>query len=288
MKNIVLSLLIFIPSLSFAFDWQSHRGARGLYPENTIGAMMVGLEYPINTLELDVVVTADKKVLVSHEPWMSDEICLTPEKKIFEGKKYNLSKMTLKDIQEFDCGSKVHPRFPRQKKVKEQKPELAALIKATEKKIKELGKNINYSIEIKSTIQDEMQDFQPTSDLFTDIVMEVIKKNLPPERVMIQSFDWRVLRYLHRAYPQYKTVALIEEKYEPRSALLKLGFHPTVFSPNYTDLTKEHVEYFHKEKILVIPWTVNDKESFKKMIEMKVDGIITDYPDLIEPIAPKN
>lgn len=281
MKNILLVVLLALPSLSFSFDWQSHRGARGLYPENTIGAMMVALEYPINTLEMDVVVTANKKVLVSHEPWMSDEICLTPDGKTFEGKKYNISKMTLKEVQEFDCGSKPHPRFPRQKKVKEVKPELGELLTATEKKIKELGKKVNYSIEIKSTIQDEMQDFQPTSDLFTDFVMEVIKKHLSPDRVVIQSFDWRVLRYLNRTYPEYKTVALIETKFEPKSVLLKLGYNPAVFSPNYKDLTKAHVDFFHSQKILVIPWTVNEKEEMKKMIEMGVDGIITDYPDLI-------
>jgi glycerophosphoryl diester phosphodiesterase len=285
MKNIILSLLVFIPSLSFAFDWQSHRGARGLYPENTTGAMLEALKYPINTLELDVVVTADKKVIVSHEPWMSDEICLDPDGKSFEGKKYNISKMSLKDVQEFDCGSKPHPRFPRQKNIKEHKPELSTLLKTTEASIKSLGKKINYSIEIKSTIEDEMQDYQPTADIFAQLVMEVIKKHLPPDRVMIQSFDWRVLRYLNRSYPQYKTVALIEGKFNARSALLKLGFTPTVFSPYYEYLTKDDVEYFHKEKILVIPWTVNDKESMKKLIEMKVDGIITDYPDLIEPSA---
>ncbi len=279
---------LLITTQCFAFDWQSHRGARGLYPENTIGAMMVGLEYPINTLEMDVVVTSDKKILVSHEPWMSDEICLDPKKKPVENKQHNISKMSLKDIQEFDCGSKAHPRFPNQKKVKEVKPELGKLLTATEKKIKALGKTINYSIEIKSTIQEEMQDFQPTADIFTDMVINTIKKHLTPERVMIQSFDWRVLRYLHHTYPQYKTVALIEEKYEPKSVLLKLGFTPTVFSPNYEDLTKEHVDFFHSKNILVIPWTVNDKESIKKLIEMKVDGIITDYPNLIETTAQKN
>lgn len=285
MKKLILILLI--PTLSFAFDWQSHRGARGLYPENTIGAMMVALEYPINTLEMDVVVTADKKVLVSHEPWMSDEICLDSNKKTFTGKVHNISKIDLKDIQKFDCGSKMHPRFPTQKKIKERKPELGALLTATEKKIKESGKTINYSIEIKSTIQDEMADFQPTADHFTDQVMAVVKKHIPAERVMIQSFDWRILRYLHKAYPEFKTVALIEEKYEPKSVLLKLGFTPTVFSPNYEDLTKEHVDYFHSQKILVIPWTVNDRDSMNKMISFGVDGIITDYPNLIEKIGKK-
>ena len=126
-----------------------------------------------------------------------------------------------------------------------------------------------------------MQDFQPTSDLFTDFVMEVIKKHLSPDRVVIQSFDWRVLRYLNRTYPEYKTVALLETKFEPKSVLLKLGYNPAVFSPNYKDLTKAHVDFFHSQKILVIPWTVNEKEEMKKMIEMGVDGIITDYPDLI-------
>ena len=278
------SFLLLIPSLCFAFEWQSHRGARGLYPENTIGAMMKGLEYPITTLELDVVVTRDKKVIVSHEPWMSEEICLTSEKKAIKGKQYNISKMTLEEVQEFDCGTKVHPRFPDQAKVKEKKPTLSSLLKKTEAQIKASGKKISYNIEIKSTIQEEMADFQPTADAFAELVMEVIKKHLPVERVMIQSFDWRVLRYLHRVYPQYKLSALIEGKYEPRGVLLKLGFNPAVFSPDYNDLTKDHVEYFHAQKIQVIPWTVNDKASMEKMIEMKVDGIITDYPNLISEI----
>lgn len=276
MKIVFLLLVCVVAFECQAFSWQGHRGARGLFPENTIWAMQEALKFPINTLEMDVVISKDDKVVVSHEPWMSEEICLTALGKYVKDREFNLYKMPYAEIAKFDCGSKPHPRFPKQKKRKTIKPLLSELLSELKK-----SKKI-FSIEIKSTIEDERDGFQPDYKNMTDLVVADIKKYLSPKQVFIQSFDWRVLQYLHQKYPQYKTVVLIEESFKPEEVVKKLGFKPTVFSPSYDKLTKKIVDYFHQEKILVIPWTVNNKLHMKELMKMGVDGIITDYPNLIK------
>lgn len=273
---------LLFPLSAWALDWQGHRGARGLYPENTIGAMMEAMKYPaVTTLELDVVVSKDGQVVVSHEPWMADEICLDPQGKPVSGKSVNLYRLDHAAIAQYDCGSKPHPRFPLQKKIKEHKPTLKALLAETEAAMKRTGKSLGYNIEIKSTVEDERDGFQPQVTEFTDKVLAVIRAQLPLTRVHIQSFDWRVLRYLHQKYPAVQTVALIEESYEPQAALKALGFHPTVFSPYFKNLTAQHVKHFQGLGIKVIPWTVNEVAEMRQVRALGVDGIITDYPDRI-------
>ena len=195
-----------------AMDWQGHRGARGLYPENTIGAMKEALKYPeVTTLELDVVISKDGEVVVSHEPWMGAEICLDLNSKPVKERSINMYKLTYDEIAKYDCGSKAHPRFPEQKKVRESKPLLRTLLQETEQLVQASGRKIEYNIEIKSTEEDERDGFQPGVIEFSDKVVKVIADTVGNRRASIQSFDWRVLKYLHKAYPAYKTVALIEE-----------------------------------------------------------------------------
>lgn len=266
----------------FAFDWQAHRGGRGIWPENSIPAMMHALEFDVTTLEMDVVISKDRQVVVSHEPWMSSEICLDPSGKPLKSK-VNLYQLTYKQIDTYDCGTKPHPRFPRQSKLFTVKPLLSQVLSTMEKKIAAVKRAIDYSIEIKSTLQEEKTGFQPDYRVFTDLVVAEIKKHVPAKRVMIQSFDWRVLQYLRKKYPEFRTVALIEEKYNAKTILQKLGFKPTVFSPDYSLMTKADVDYMHSIGVKVIPWTVNTDADVRKMRSYGVDGIITDYPDLIEP-----
>lgn len=281
MKLIIVSLFVVSSFSVLALDWQGHRGARGLYPENTTEAMLEALKYPITTLELDVIIAKDNVVIVSHEPWMSSEICLDPQGVPVKERAINLYKLTSDEISKYDCGSKNHPRFPQQKKVKAFKPRLEKLLSETEKVIIQKKLSINYNIEIKSTPEDERDGFQPEVGKFTDLVIATIIRKVDPSRVTIQSFDWRVLKYLHQTYPTWKTVALIEDSFKPEEVLKNLGFSPTVFSPYYKELTSEKIKFFQQKGILVIPWTVNEISDMEKMIKMGVDGIITDYPDRI-------
>jgi glycerophosphoryl diester phosphodiesterase len=277
MKSFIFFFLFFSTSL-WAFDWQGHRGARGLFPENTIEGMKVAAQFPISTLELDVVVTKDQQVVVSHEPWINPEICQTD-------KKINLYELTYAQILVYDCGSKVHPRFPKQQKVKTTKPLLVDLVLTMEAEFKKSGKKLNYNIEIKSKPEDEKNGFQPEHKAFADLVVKTLSSLLPPERYTLQSFDWRVLKYLHTAHPTQRLVALREEVYHPDVLEKELGFYPEVFSPEWSLLKAEHVEYFQSKNVKVIPWTVNNVEEMKKMLGLRVNGIITDYPDLITKIS---
>lgn len=280
----LILLLLLSTSAWAAFDWQGHRGARGLYPENSIGAMKAALKYPITTLELDVVVSADGEVVVSHEPWMSSEICLDPKGKPVKDKAVNLYKLTYSEIQKYDCGSKKHPRFPQQKNVTTEKPLLRTLLQESEKAISEAKLRIDYNIEIKSTVEDEREEFQPPVAEFSDKVIREIAAVIDMNRVTVQSFDWRVLKYIKLNHPNVKTVALIEESYRPEQVIKKLGFKPTVFSPDYKLLKADHVKFFHSQGVKVIPWTVNEVSDMLKVKALGVDGIITDYPDRIHQV----
>lgn len=270
-------LTTLVSSTAWAMDWQGHRGARGLYPENTIGAMETALQYPVTTLEFDVVLSKDHKVIVSHEPWMNEDICLDPNGKRIKNKAYNLYKMTAEEIRKFDCGSLPHRKFPQQKKVVEKKPVLNELLAFTENK----KPGIHYNIEIKSTPEDEKKGFQPDIKIFSDIVIKTIKEKIPVERFTIQSFDWRVLKYIHEIYPDVRLSALYDGRISPEKNIKALGFKPEIFSPYFKKLSKKDVEAFHAMNIKVIPWTVNEVSDMKAMIKMGVDGIITDYPDRI-------
>lgn len=265
------------------FDLQGHRGARGLMPENTIPAFLEALNTGVTTLELDVVITKDGEVLVSHEPYMSHEMCLKPDGETItpeEALKYNIYKMTYSETQQYDCGLKSHPRFPEQKKIKVTKPLLRNVIAAAEDHIKSYTfYEVDYNIEIKS-VKGEEGKFQPSIQEFSEKVFEVINQYLPWERVIIQSFDFRVLQYWHKKYPQVRLAALVENKKSAETNLKELGFLPSIYSPDFMLLKSQSaVTALKKKKIRVIPWTVNEPEDMKRLKAWGVDGIITDYPN---------
>lgn len=275
-------LTLLISLNSWSFDWQGHRGARGTYPENTIGAMKEALRYPVTTLELDVVISQDKKVVVSHEPWMNSDICLDPKGQEIKDKNFNLYKMNYEEIVKFDCGSKPHPRFLEQKKIVTGKPLLETLIQEVETDLKNLsGRELHYNIEIKSDFDMEKRGFQPDFKTFSDLVIKTVKGLIPESRFTIQSFDQRVLKYIHEKNPEISLSFLVEEGVLFEVALKELGFIPQIYSPPFKDVTLDLVKLAHDKKMKLIPWTVNSVEEMRKLKSLEVDGIITDYPHLI-------
>lgn len=275
---LTVSAQIYIPT----FDLQGHRGARGIRPENTIPAFLVALDSGVTTVELDLAITKDKEIVVSHEPWMSASICLQPdgsEIRESEEKTFNLYEMSYDEIKRFDCGSKGNEDFPEQLKLKVSKPLLKDVIIAVEHHIKSYASyEVDYNIEIKSSPSGDNK-FHPTPEVFSDLVYNLLDQYLPMERVVIQSFDFRVLKYWHTKYPEVRLSALIDNTKTVDANLRALGFKPDVYSQHYKLLTKEKVDYLHKLKIRVVPWTVNEVDDMKKMLQWKVDGFITDYPD---------
>jgi len=267
------------------FDKQGDRGCRGLMPENTIPAMLKAVELGVTTLEMDVVITKDKKVILSHDQWFGQEITTKPNGDYIgerEERTYNIYWMTYEQTKTFDVGMKPHPRFPAQQKMKVTKPLLTEVIDAVRKETAKRKIAMPFfNIETKSDPQFDGV-FQPKPAEFVELLMAVIRENKIEEQVIIQSFDFRTLQYLHEHYPDIRTAMLVEED-DKRSfdeQLKALGFTPSIYSPAYQLVNEKLLRSCHRKHIKVIPWTVNERAKIGELKKMGVDGIITDYPDL--------
>lgn len=262
-------------------DIQGHRGCRGLLPENTIEGFKKAIELGVHTLELDVVVTKDDVVIVSHEPFISRIYCIDSQGKEIpeiQDKTYNLYQMTYDSIKQFDCGSKIHPRFPKQQKLKTYKPALDEVLKICKLK----NPTIKFNIELKAK-PEHNDSYTPKTNAFVTLVLEVLEKNNALDQTNLQSFDLRILEEIKKQSPSMKVALLVDEDEEIWYKMNRMSYLPEIISPYYKLLDAKSVRNLQAEKFRVIPWTVNEIEDLKQMIAFEVDGIITDYPDrLIE------
>ena len=250
-------------------DIQGHRGCRGLYPENSIPAFLHAIDLGVHTLEFDVVISKDKKVIVSHEPFMNHEICKTPDGESFssaEEAKHNLYELTYEEIKSYDCGTLYFDKFPEQEKLFTHKPSLEDVVKGVKAKLSEVNlPSINYNIEIKR--KDKWDNsYHPEYKEFADLVIAEIQALGIMEHTTVQCFDVPTLQYLHESYPDVKLVYLIYNKNGIAKNLEILGFSPAVYSP-YHGLVKAGTSEFCKERnIQLIPWTVNEVEDMQNLI----------------------
>jgi len=273
------------------FDWQGHRGARGLLPENTIPAFLKALEYPeVTTLELDLAVSQDKKLVVSHEPWMSHHICSHPDgRPVTESQEDSLLiyQMPYEVVKQYDCGSRGNERFPEQQKIAVYKPTLNAVVQAVETYCRENNRpQVQYNIEIKS--EPEYDGIKsPAPRAFASLVLTTLNSLGVKERSCIQSFDVRPLQALHQLDATVTTALLIDNPKGVAANLKELGYTPEIYSPYFKAITANTVEEVHDRGLQIIPWTVNDTTDMKAMIALGVDGIITDYPNRIKSVVQK-
>ena len=274
-KNVFISL----------FFKTGHRGSRGLSPENTLFSFIEAIQLGANTLELDIVVSKDSKLVVSHEPYMNSEICLQPngtEIKKEDEKLFNLYTLNYEEIKKFDCGLKIHPRFPTQKKMASYKPLLNEVIEACEKyRIENKIPTIIYDIELKSEAP-EYGLSQPFPEVFAELLASFILKNELHQKVIIRSFDQAPLKYLHKNYPYFFLALIVENELSAKENIELLGFIPFMYSPEYELLNSSEITYLKEIGIVVVPWTVNSAKDIREMLDLGVNGIITDYPDLFK------
>ncbi|WP_353905849.1 glycerophosphodiester phosphodiesterase family protein [Pedobacter sp.] len=284
---ILLALTLPFAANAQSFDKQGSRGARGLMPENTIGGMLRALDLGVTTLGMNVVISKDNQVVLSHEPYFNNEISLTPAGKpipLKDERSFNMYKMDYAEIKKFDVGSKLHSRFPGQQKYKAYKPLLSEVIDSVEAYVKlhKLPKP-NYGIEIKTVRKGDLE-FHPEPGEFTQLVMDVVEKKKISKRTIIQAFDVRSLQYVHEKYPKMRTALMIDEKEDFENNIKDLGFTPTVYSPYSVLVGKGLVDRCHAAGIKIIPWTVNSPKEIQYMVGLGVDGIITDYPNLFSGV----
>lgn len=267
------------------FDWQGHRGCRGILPENSLPAFLKALEFPeLTTLELDLAVSKDNQLIVSHEPWFNPAICLQPNGDSIRQKdaeKFLIYQLTAEEIRAFDCGSLGNARFPAQQKTKTHKPTLREVVEAVQAK----RPNIRWNIEIKSHAAWDGLRHPPVEDFVRLVVAEIRSLGLE-KSATVQSFDVRALLALHRQAPDLQLAFLIENINGLESNLARLDFKPAIYSPYYLMVNRSLVRKCHKQGIKLVPWTVNDVKSMRRLLRLGVDGIITDYPNKIREVGP--
>lgn len=279
-------------------DTQGHRGARGLKPENTIPAFETAMQYGMRTIELDTVVTKDKKLIVHHDTETNPVICRNSDGTAIVSRK--ISELTVSELKNLDCGSLVNPKFPEQKAVPGTKlstlDEFFQSVKDYEKKNK-VKTPFLFNVETKF-------DKNPTEEQtkeFAALMTEYIRKAGVVDRTAVQSFHLPVLPEVRKIEPKLKLSALVEPGYfgglrmylglgagVRKSAILAAEeLKVDVLSPYHLYVTEEFVREAHKRKIQVIPWTVNETDLMKSLLEKGVDGIISDYPDRLSSVAEK-
>ena len=276
-----------IQSRTSPFDLQGHRGCRGLMPENTIPAMIKAVQLGVTTLEMDAVITKDHKVILSHEPFFNHEITTKADGSYVteaEEKSLNIYTMDYEEIRKYDVGLKPHPRFSQQQKLKVAKPLLSDVIDSVESYCRQ--HNLTppyYNIETKCQPSTDNL-YHPAPSVFVDLLLEIISAKQIERQAIIQSFDFRTLKYLHAKYPRTQTAMLIEDfdKRTMEEQIKETGFTPTIYSPAYLLVDEKLVKECRQRGIKLIPWTVNDKPTMEKLKTLGVDGLITDYPNLFQ------
>lgn len=263
---------------------QGHRGCRGLMPENTIPAFLKAIDLGVTVLELDLAVNKNNELVVSHEPYMNALICLDSMGNEISKKdelSHNIYLMNMDQIRSYDCGSKFFERFPDQQKMQVSKPLLSEVVDAVDQHLLAKGLTpVRYNIEIKSQpIGDEK--YHPSPAAFSDLVYQFVQTRMNPALVNLQSFDFRVLKYLNQKYPDIELAMLIENDKTIDQNIEELGFTPDIYSCYYKLLDESKISYLQSLNMKVIPWTVNEVAAIRDMKNWGVDGIISDYPDRV-------
>ena len=268
-----------------SFFKEGHRGARGLMPENTIPSMKKAIEAGADFIEVDVYLSKDGQVLIAHDPYANIAISTLPDGRSISkdsAKRYTWHQMNYADIRRIDVGMKGNPAFPQQQKLAAYMPLLGELIDSVEA-FTASGKlkPVIYNIEIKSNPKMDGV-YQPAPDVLVKAIMDVVNTKQIGNRFYLQSFDMRPLQSARRLYPGV-TIGFLtgDAKHSVDENLQALGFKPDIYSPAYQLVKEETVEACKKHGMKLVPWTVNTAEEIEKLVKMGVNGIITDYPNLL-------
>ena len=297
----ILAAAIALPAA--AFDLQGHRGARGLRPENTLAAFSFALATGVTTLETDLAITKDGLLVISHDPYLTPDLVRTPDGAWLAGRGPPIHSLTLAELKRYDIG-RVDPasayarQFPEQRAVDgERFPALAEVFALA----RSSGRAVRLNIETKIT-PDGAGD-TVDAETFARLTVEAIRKAGLSGQATIQSFDWRTLVAAKKLAPEIETVCLTIETESndtirrranaasPWLAGFDLRDHDGslprtvkaagcgLWSPFWRNVTAANVSESHKLGLTVLPWTVNDPQDMARLIDLGVDGLITDYPD---------
>jgi glycerophosphoryl diester phosphodiesterase len=255
-------------TLTGSFEIQAHRGARFLFPENTIAAFIGAADLGIRVVELDLVVSADMQLVVSHDPWIT-----------LPGGRRLIHSMHSDEVAGYDCGT-PDPRFPLQQQIRASRPLLCDVFRAVDIHLSGVGPGelMTYNLELKSwPSRDRL--FHPPPAMFARLVLDAASFAGVLGRIRIQSFDWRVVREAWKCMSTIPYGILVERVGAIRSSLRHLGFRPQWLNPHYSLATPALIGHLHACGIKTAPWTVNNPAVMLHLRDIGADGIITDHPE---------
>lgn len=284
----VVFLAALLPAVAGAIDLQGHRGARGLAPENTLAAFERALDVGVTTLELDTVVTKDDVIVVHHDPTLNPNLARDAAGRFVEPPGAPIRSLTLAELRRYDVG-RLRPETRYAQTYPEQRPadgqriptlaEVFALVRAR-------GADVRFNIETKITPQ--QPEMTPEPEAFVKLLLAEIDRAGVRSRVTLQSFDWRTLAAAQRLAPGIATAYLSAQQSwlnnvpgpEPVPARVHAA-RGAIWSPFFGDLTPETLAQARQLGLQVIVWTVNAEADIERMLDWKVDGIISDRPDRV-------
>jgi glycerophosphoryl diester phosphodiesterase len=242
-----------------------HRGARMKLPENTIPGFEYAIQAGANAIELDLQVSKDNVLIVSHDPTLHPPICTGPQPNAV------IRQLTAAQLREWDCGATKNPGYPDQKTVPGTRlPTFDEVLKLAPKG------NFDFNIEIKS--YPERPEYTPAPDEYARMVWDRVRAHKLEKRAIVQSFDWRTLVALRKIAPDVRISALTDKDTREYTAIAKDAGNAQIVAPHYNLVTPEKVAAAHTAGLLVVPWTANTVDVWDRLIAAKVDGIITDDP----------
>ncbi len=263
----LLTPVFLLSAVAERIEVHGHRGARAVLPENTVPAFEHAIAAGADAIELDVVVTKDNVPVVSHDPVLDAAICTGPSGRAV------VRQLTLAELREWDCGSKKNPAFPKQR------PVPGARIPTLDEVLSLAGRG-GFRFNIETKVSPRWPEYAPAPEEFARLVLEAIRRHKLEPRVIMQSFDFRVLRAMRRLAPEIRLAALFETDQRDFAAIAREA-QAGIASPQHRLLTAEKVQAAHAAGILVVTWTANTPEEWDRLIAAQVDGIITDDPEAL-------
>lgn len=275
MIRALLLAMALSPSV-YALDLQGHRGARGLVPENTLPGFLQALAIGVTTLELDVGVTRDGVVVIHHDRSLNPDLARGPDGRWIEAPGPRIRDLSFAELQRYDVG-RIRPgsayaeRFPRQRPIDGTRvPRLSELF------AKAKG-GVRFNIETKIS-PDAPHETLPPEPFARALIGEVRKAGVAG-RTTIQSFDWRTLKVVEREAPEIATSYLTSAKDSEPAKVHAAGGR--IWSPEFQALSADKLAAARELGLKVVAWTVNEPADIARALDMKLDGIISDYPDRV-------
>jgi len=289
------------------FDLEGHRGARGLAPENTLAAFRRALDIGVTTIETDIAITRDLVPVISHDPLLNPDLVRDKTGGWIKRRDIPIHSLSFDELAQFDIG-RVDPQSSYAKSLPLQTPvdgERFPALKDLLQLVRSAAKPVQLNIETKITPDNEGQTVDPAT--FTRLILEAVKAAGLRDRVILQSFDWRSLLESKKVAPDMPTSCLTmasssrntltpgadgKSPWHAGLALSDYGSIPalvkaagcSIWSPFYRNVTPAQIAQTHALGLRVIPWTVNDETEMGRLIDLEVDGLITDYPDRLRNV----